>query len=666
MTSSASSSGKTALPSPISWPPSQYWEPEGGWSSFNLHVGSLAQVVRVLISTAGQATWVVSSLGCPSETGPSCNDTRGDVFVTNASRTWHPEGFRPLDLELNLYPSDNATYGLDTVGLGFTAEDGCPSLPNQVVAAMSGYEFVLGMFGLGQQPTNFTDFTDENQHPSFLTSLYTQNLIPSLSWAYTAGARYRLKGVFGSVTLGGYDEARFVPNDVTFNMATDISRDLVVGLQRIVSTERGSSTQLLPSPHYTFIDSTIPYIYLPIDACRAFEQLFGLVWNATFELYLVDDELHDILTTRNPNITFQIGNSDKAGPTVNITLPYAAFDLTYKPWFDSSPIRYFPLKRAANDTQLTLGRAFLQEAYLITNFENTSFSVSQARFQEPIDKKIMPILPANALSTEQPTAGLGRGEIAGITVGSVLGFFLLLTICCWPCLRRQGRMRRVPVSKGATISSVQEVQDAFDAVHRLRAERSSSSLLPLKGFSEKDIQIQEVDTNTWRKTTELADNGVTELPEQLESARIYELHQSTQSHSPRDTSRLPDPMRVPRVPHSPRSRYGMYLPTDQLLSRGNIVKHWFEIAGLRDRQSDVPSNNSVRTLSTLPRLIESYLEKSLPPSPSTPTTVISESPQIVSDSAWTRIAARRHEQPDHIPTSNTGNDDSFQHRMGFF
>ncbi|KAL8711214.1 MAG: hypothetical protein Q9220_004359 [cf. Caloplaca sp. 1 TL-2023] len=428
MTAPAPSSARTALPSPISWPPSQHWEAAGGWSSFNLHVGSPAQVVRVLISTAGQATWVVSTLGCPSDAGISCNDTRGDVFVTNASRTWNPEGFRPLDLELNLYPSDNATYGLDTVGLGFTSDNGAPSLPNQVVAALTGDEFVLGMFGLGQQPTNFTDFTDENQHPSFLTSLHTQNLIPSLSWAYTAGASYRLKGVFGSVTLGGYDAARFVPNDVTFNMATDISRDLVVGLQSIISSESGSSTKLLPTQHYIFIDSTISYIILPSDACQAFEQLFGLVWNTTYELYLVDDQLHDILTARNPNITFQIGNSDEDGPSVNITLPYAAFDLTYKPSFDSTPIRYFPLKPAANDTQLALGRTFLQEAYLITNYENSSFSVSQAKFQDPIGQKIMPILPAKASSTEQSLAGLGQKEIAGIIVGSVLGFLLLLTV----------------------------------------------------------------------------------------------------------------------------------------------------------------------------------------------------------------------------------------------
>lgn len=207
MTNSTSASSNH--PSPISWPPSQYWfvirllsasslcdllisaprETAGGWSSFALQIGTPAQIVRVLISTAGQATWAISSLGCTPDLPSSCRQTRGDLFNNNNSRTWTEKGFYGLDLETNLYPPDNATYGLDTVALGLTNATGGPVLEDQVVAALSGSEFVLGTFGLGQQPTNFSDFTEP--HPSFLTSLYNKQLIPSLSWSYTAGARYR-------------------------------------------------------------------------------------------------------------------------------------------------------------------------------------------------------------------------------------------------------------------------------------------------------------------------------------------------------------------------------------------------------------------------------------------------------------------------------------------
>lgn len=40
---------------------------DGAWLSFALRIGSDAQVVRVLISTAGQVTWVVSTLGLPHQ-----------------------------------------------------------------------------------------------------------------------------------------------------------------------------------------------------------------------------------------------------------------------------------------------------------------------------------------------------------------------------------------------------------------------------------------------------------------------------------------------------------------------------------------------------------------------------------------------------------------------
>ena len=124
----------------------------------------------------------------------SCSQIRGGVFNINQSQTWDQKGFFDLELETNFRPSDNATYGLETVALGFTNTTGGPTLENQIVAALSGPEFTTGFFGLGQQPTNLTNFTES--YPSFLTNLYNKRLIPSLSWSYTAGAQYRESSLF--------------------------------------------------------------------------------------------------------------------------------------------------------------------------------------------------------------------------------------------------------------------------------------------------------------------------------------------------------------------------------------------------------------------------------------------------------------------------------------
>ena len=174
------------------------------------------------------------------------------------------------------------------------------------------------------------------------------------------------KGFFGSLTFGGYDLSRQIPNNVTFDLAPDISRDLVVGLQTITSTAaNGSAITLLPNGILTFIDSTFPYIYLPLESCQEFERAFDLTWNETALLYLVNDTLHESLIARNANFTFQIANALTGGPTVDIVLPYASFDLLASyPLVAGNATRYFPLQRATNNSQYTLGRTFLQEAYV--------------------------------------------------------------------------------------------------------------------------------------------------------------------------------------------------------------------------------------------------------------------------------------------------------------
>jgi hypothetical protein len=47
-----------------------------------------------------------------------------------------------------------------------------------------------GIFGLNTQPVNFTSLGNFSS-PSFISTLKDEGTIPSLSWSYTAGAKYR-------------------------------------------------------------------------------------------------------------------------------------------------------------------------------------------------------------------------------------------------------------------------------------------------------------------------------------------------------------------------------------------------------------------------------------------------------------------------------------------
>jgi hypothetical protein len=111
------------------------------------------------------------------------------VFSPSDSKTWQGEGNFTLGIQANLgYGSDNGVFGLEVVGLGIATNPNV-TFSSQVIGGIVADDFYVGYFGLGTQPTNFTDFTDP--HPSFFTALKDNAQSPSLAWSYTAGAKYR-------------------------------------------------------------------------------------------------------------------------------------------------------------------------------------------------------------------------------------------------------------------------------------------------------------------------------------------------------------------------------------------------------------------------------------------------------------------------------------------
>jgi hypothetical protein len=176
-----------SLPDPYIFSPSQYWDGiDGQWNTFDLHVGTPPQWVRVLASTASQQTWTIFKDACTDST---CFDSRGRTYNNNESTTWHEKGYYLLWLERHMNFTGNGLFGYDTVGLGLPGSEGL-TLFNTTVGEHISKDFWLGHFGLNAKPTNFTAF--EEPSPSYMAYLFQQNLIPSMSFGYTAGAQYRM------------------------------------------------------------------------------------------------------------------------------------------------------------------------------------------------------------------------------------------------------------------------------------------------------------------------------------------------------------------------------------------------------------------------------------------------------------------------------------------
>ena len=177
------------------------------------------------------------------------------------------------------------------------------------------------------------------------------------------------------------------------------------------------------------IDSSTPYLWLPSGPCTRFEQALGLQYDENVQLYTfgATASQHDVLT--NANLTFDFTLADLPGSSnkVTISLPYKAFDLqlTY-PYRGlnataSSPAKnYFPLRKSANSTQLTIGRVLLQESYLIVDFDRNNFSVSAALFADDAIENV------SLVSINPPynsTGHVNGGNVSrnGLTTGVKVG-----------------------------------------------------------------------------------------------------------------------------------------------------------------------------------------------------------------------------------------------------
>ncbi|KAK3174713.1 hypothetical protein OEA41_001959 [Lepraria neglecta] len=414
---------------PFSFPPSQTWDGNAGsWSTFIIQVGAPPQIFRILPATNGDETWVPIAAGCNQTGGPSdCGNLRGanafqvalsQGFNKNSPSTWVDNGAYNLLMEDNLdldNNSANGDYGFDTVELGNSP--GGLSLEHQVVAGVATNTFWLGVFGLGPKPANFTAPV-----PSSMKNLADQSLIPSLLFGYTAGVKYRGVGCLGSLTLGGYDKARHIANNVSFDFDSNDSRSLTVSLQSITATRTlNGDVEPLQTGIFSLIDSGVPEIWLPTAACEAFA------------------------------VTFTIGPQATGGPSIAFKLPYASFDLQASFPIYPNATNYFPIRRA-NSTQYTIGRTFLHEAYVTVDYERSKFHISQAAFPDSNSEDLVAIYPPSATDTSSFQSGgskLGPAEVAGITLGAVA---ISLFICgfAYFCFRR--RRRRLPTKGQSGIS----------------------------------------------------------------------------------------------------------------------------------------------------------------------------------------------------------------------
>lgn len=285
--------------------------------------------------------------------------------------------------------------------------------------------------------------------------------------------------------LGGFDKSRFESAGSQFFFTQDEKKRLKVGIQSITTSQSllsQSEISLLPSDKpegpWAYIDSSVAQLWLPQDVCDNFKEAFGLD-DTTPGWYFVNETTHNRLLRLNPTIRFQLGNDVLPGNNTSIVLPYLAFAQWISNPESSTAQRYFPLRVSDREVRNTIGRVFLQEAYLIVDHDRGNFSLSQATFADSMPPPdIHPIYSPNTVFSSEDH-GISPGAKAGIATAAVIALLLVIAVIlfrCWWMPRRQekGRARGSSIAT-STAPTYQEKYDQQPPGYTALAEDSSNN-----------------------------------------------------------------------------------------------------------------------------------------------------------------------------------------------
>jgi hypothetical protein len=260
------------------------------------------------------------------------------------------------------------------------------------------------------------------------------------------------------------------------------------------------------------------------------------------------------------------------GDSVTIDLPYFNWYQTAMSAFVGNKSGlYFPLKRAANDTQYVLGRAFLQSAYLSADYERNTFNLSQALYPaSSVSANILPILPPGGEpttpaanddpgdNTSEPRSKLSTGATVGIAIG-VAALVAIVGAVIFILLRRK---------KARQEADAHELEDTKRRVHEVSAEEAKYEVgdalrHEVTGDTQQRVELEtsgkygigvalrhEVSGDTHQRV-ELAEN---QKPSEMDGTQvIYEMaaggvktYAEMESEQPSHKKSPPTAMQTPR------------------------------------------------------------------------------------------------------------------------
>ena len=388
----------TSLPRALAWS-SKVYGPDGPWQAVSIDLGSNNQPLDLYPGNTWHSNILASSICSAASTcyaqaaGLYDSSTSSSVSTYEISNT-----LAEIDWTAGAMPlTGNHTVQFDTatiIAANLVAQgdvqipnismqvilDGYYTLPNG-----TNYPLEIGTLALGAEGINQTYpqvGTVSNFNASLLSGyLYEAGQLPSNSYGLHIGSA--ALSIPGSALVGGYDQSR-VLGQVTaqsyalYSLPIDLL-DIGIGVAEGGSPfkyqsmsgilAQGNSSIGISLP--VLIEATIPYLYLPRSTCDAIAVQLPVTFQPDYGLYFwntADPQYQRIVTSpAYLSFTFRLNQSNSQNLTINV--PFKLLNLTLEAPLASTPTQYFPCRPLTGGGSYTLGRAFLQAAFVGVNWQ---------------------------------------------------------------------------------------------------------------------------------------------------------------------------------------------------------------------------------------------------------------------------------------------------------
>ncbi|KAL8849551.1 MAG: hypothetical protein Q9221_005485 [Calogaya cf. arnoldii] len=326
-------------------------------------------------------------------------DPRASATIDDTSISYSVHNHGPtVDWTLGaMNNSGEARYIMDQLTLGPVGTQNSVVVPNLSVRMIteitttypdgSQYPLQLGQLALGASNAN-QSFTQPTGNPLINASLvpgylWDQGTIDTASYGLHIGSA-ALKLPL-SLWFGGYDQSRVIGpvnalpshNNLLDNFFIDLL-DIGIDVEYGTSPFAHSSKEGLLAEGNASITSSIsvdlnpaaPYLHLPQSACAAITKDLPVTYESKYGLYFwdVNNPRYDRIMGSPSYLYFVFRTTNLEIANLTIKVPFQLLNLSLEQPLITRPTTYFPCQPPQGSSTYSLGRAFLQAAFIGVNW----------------------------------------------------------------------------------------------------------------------------------------------------------------------------------------------------------------------------------------------------------------------------------------------------------